>query len=185
LSRIAASALVCTGLMLRGDQRAADVFALYDWARRQDWVDPNRIAFAGWSHGAWSIMDALALGPEAGTATGISDLPAEPLAGLAAAFLVYTYAGYPALTTGRGWNGARPQVSALICGNDKVVGHRLPRRAFDRLEKDGVPIERLIFDDASHAFDDHQPSDPRSRYRPDLFEEAKAWYVQRLQTAFA
>jgi len=185
LSRLAATALVCTGLALRGDRRAADVYALYDWARRQEWVDPARIAFAGWSHGAWSIMDALALGADAGAVTGLSDLPGDPLDGLAAAFLVYTYAGYPALTTGRGWNGAKPQVSALICERDQVVGHRLLKRAFDRLEGDGVPVERLIFPDANHAFDDHQPSDPRSRYRPDLFEQAKAWYVERLKIAFA
>jgi dienelactone hydrolase len=184
LGRLSASALVCTGVMLRGDKRAADVYALYDWARNEPWIDPDRIAFAGWSHGAWTIMDALALGPDAARATGLSDLPPEPLAGLAAAFLVYTYAGYPALTTARGWNGARPAVSALICGNDKVVGHRLPARAFDRLERDGVPVERLVFEDASHAFDDESPNDPRSVHRPDLFDQAKAWYVERLKAAF-
>jgi dienelactone hydrolase len=75
-------------------------------------------------------------------------------------------------------------VSALICGNDKVVGHRLPARAFDRLERDGVPVERLVFEDASHAFDDESPNDPRSVHRPDLFDQAKAWYVERLKAAF-
>jgi dienelactone hydrolase len=90
LGRLSASALVCTGVMLRGDKRAADVYALYDWARNEPWIDPDRIAFAGWSHGAWTIMDALALGPDAARATGLSDLPPEPLAGVAAAFLVYT-----------------------------------------------------------------------------------------------
>jgi dienelactone hydrolase len=184
LGRFSASALVCTGVALRGDKRAADVFALYDWARNESWIDPDRIAFAGWSHGAWTIMDALALGSDAPRATGLNDLPEDPLQGLAAAVLVYTYAGYPALTTGRGWNGARPQVSALICERDQVVGHRLPKRAFERLERDGVPVERLIFPDARHAFDDPLPNDPRSKYRPDLFEEARAWYVERLRSAF-
>ena len=37
----------------------------------------------GWSHGGWTIMDALALRPgaEMARATRIDDLPAEPLEG--------------------------------------------------------------------------------------------------------
>jgi dienelactone hydrolase len=184
LGRLSASALVCTGLTLRGDKRAADVYALYDWARNESWVDPDRIAFAGWSHGAWTIMDALALGSDAPEATGLTDLPDDPLKGLAATVLIYAYAGYPALTTGRGWGPTRPPVSALICERDQVVGHRLPKRAFDRLERDGVAVERLIYPDARHAFDDPLPNDPRSIYRPDLFEQTKAWYVSRLRADF-
>jgi dienelactone hydrolase len=170
--------------MLRGDQRAADVFALYEWARSQPWVDSDKIAFAGWSHGAWTIMDALALGQDARRATGLSDLPDDPLAGLAGVVLIYTYAGYPSLTTRRGWPQARPPVAALVCGKDQVVGHRLPQRAYDRLAADGVPIERLVFADATHAFDDTAPNDPRSVHRPDLFQQARAWYVERLRAAF-
>lgn len=184
IGRLAASALVCTGLTLRGDKRSGDVFALYDWARRQPWVDQDRIAFSGWSHGAWTIMDALALGPDAAAASGLSDLPEDPLQGLAGAILVYTYAGYPSLTTKRGWHATRPPVSALICGRDQVVGNRLPHRAFDRLVADGVNVDRLVLDDATHAFDDTAPSDPRTKHRPDLFDQAKAWYAQRLRADF-
>ena len=48
----------------------------------------------GWSHGGWTIMDALALrsGAEMARATGIEDLPAEPLEGLARTMIVYPYA---------------------------------------------------------------------------------------------
>lgn len=185
ISRLQASALVCTGVLLRGHQRAADVFALYDWARRQPWVDPRRIAFSGWSHGAWTIMDALAMGEDAPRYTRLSDLPGRPLDGLAGAVLVYPYAGFPALTTARGWGHARPHTAALVCGKDQVVGSRLPFRALDRLERDGVSVARLVFDEATHAFDDDKPSDPRTRHRPDLFETARGWYVDQLKIAFA
>jgi dienelactone hydrolase len=184
LGRLSGSCLVCTGLALKGAQRAADVFALYDWARRQPWVDPARIAFAGWSHGAWTIMDALALGERAGRATRLTDLPPQPLEGLAAAVLVYPYAAYPALTIPHGWRGATPKVSALLCGKDQVVGVRFPARAIERLERDGVPVQRLIFPDATHAFDDDSANDPRARHRPDLVEQAQAWYAQQLKAAF-
>ena len=185
LNRLSASCLVCTGLRLKGAERAADVYALYHWARHEPWIDPGRIAFAGWSHGAWTIMDALALGPRAERYTGLTDLPAEPLQGLAAAVLVYPYAAYPAMTIPHGWHGATPKVSALLCGKDQVVGIRYPARAIDRLERDGVPVQRLIFPDATHAFDDEGANDPRAKHRPDLVEQAQAWYAQQLRAAFA
>jgi dienelactone hydrolase len=184
LNRLTGSCLVCTGLALKGAERAADVLALYHWARHEPWVDPDRIAFAGWSHGAWTIMDALALGEEAGRFTGLTDLPADPLRGLAAAVLVYPYAAYPARTIPHGWGAAKPKVSALLCGKDQVVGVRYPARAIDRIERDGVPVQRLVFPDATHAFDDEGANDPRARHRPDLVEQARAWYAQQLRAAF-
>lgn len=184
LTRLSASALVCTGAALRGAERAADVIALYDWARRQSWVEADRIAAAGWSHGAWALMDAIALGDRAGRACGLSDLPPEPMRGLAGAVLIYPYAAFPALTISRGWGPAKPSVAALLCGKDQVVGMRFPPRAVDRLEADGLSVDRLIFPDATHAFDDDGASDPRVRYRPDLFEQARAWYVASLRRAF-
>lgn len=186
ISRLRASALICTGVMLKGDQRASDVYALYHWARHEDWIDPERIALSGWSHGAWTIMDALAMDhDQARRITRLTDLPANPLDGLAAAILVYTYAGFPSLTTRRGWAQHPRRVSALICGKDAVVGHQLPTRAFDRLERDGVPVDRLFMPEATHAFDDDKPSDPRTKYRPDLLDQAKGWYGDQLRLAFA
>jgi dienelactone hydrolase len=183
LSRLAGSALVCTGAILRGAERAADLIATHHWAEGQSWVDPGRIAAAGWSHGAWSIMDALAAGPDAARFSGLADLPERPLARLAAAVLVYPYAGYPALTAARGWGDHRPPVAALLCGKDQVVGVRHPARAIDRLERDGVPVDRLFFADATHAFDDEGAAHPQARFRPDLLEQAKHWYVQALTRA--
>jgi len=185
LGRLTGSALVCTGAILQGAERSADLYALYDWARREPWVDPDRIAAAGWSHGSWAIMDALALGEHAEKFSRLSDLPAEPLDGLKAAILVYPYAGYPAITTNRGWGRTRPRVFALIGGKDQVVGHRLPGRAIDRLERDGLHVERLVFPDATHAFEDEKASDPRSRYRPDLRDQAVDWFQAALKSSFA
>jgi dienelactone hydrolase len=184
LTRLTGSCLVCTGLALQGAERAADVYALYHWARHEPWIDPARIAFAGWSHGAWTIMDALALGMAATRFTRLTDLPAQPLEGLAAAVLVYPYAAFPAKTIQHGWGGAKPRVSALLCGKDQVVGVRFPARAIDRLERDGVPVQRLVFPDATHAFDDEGANDPRARHRPDLVDQAKAWYAEQLKAAF-
>jgi dienelactone hydrolase len=85
ISRVAAIATVCTGARLHGRERAGDLYAATAWARAQTWADRDRIVAMGWSHGGWTIMDALALrsGAEMRRVTGLEGLPEEPLEGLA------------------------------------------------------------------------------------------------------
>lgn len=161
IGRAAAQLTVCTGLRLHGRARAADLVAALDWLAGRSEVDSARITAAGWSHGAWTIMDALAL-------AGDDPATAERLRSLAAVMLVYPYCGPPALTPRRGWSGPPPPVTAVVCGRDRVVGSRAPLRTLARLEADGVPVESHLFADATHSFDDDAASDPRTRYRPDL-----------------
>lgn len=182
MSRLDGSLVVCTGLALHGAERSADVYALYDWAQRQPFVDSRRIVAAGWSHGGWTIMDGLALRDRAPRFARLSDLPPDPLKGLAGAVLVYPYAAFPSMTHGRGWGECRPKVFALLCGKDQVVGTRFPQRTFERLDRDGHKVQRLEFPDATHAFDDAKASDPRSRYRPDLLAQAVDWYGAALRS---
>src|SRR5262245_56737940 len=60
ISRIAAFATVCTGAQLQGRERAGDLYAAIAWVRAQPWADRERIVAMGWSHGGWTIMEALA-----------------------------------------------------------------------------------------------------------------------------
>jgi len=167
ISRTAALATVCTGARLRGNERAGDLYAALHWARTQDWVDPDRMAAIGWSHGGWSIMDALALrtGREMRRATGISDLPEEPLIGLSSVMLVYPYAGIASLAGRRGWR-VSPQTTAILARRDSIVGFDTPRRAIERQRARGANIDVHIFDDATHAFEDEGAEHPQVRYNP-------------------
>jgi len=180
LTRLSGSTLVCTGVILHGPERAEDVFALYDWAQRQSWVDPSAIALAGWSHGGWTVMDALAMGERGSRYCRLSDLPARPLNGLAGAIAIYPYMGPGSLTRSLGWSQTRAPLYCLLAGRDQVVGTHFPPRALDRLERDGVEVHRLVLPDATHAFDDEGASDPRTRYRPDLRDQTAAWYGDAL-----
>jgi dienelactone hydrolase len=148
---------VCTGLRLRGSERAADLRSILDWLWRQPWADTDRIAAAGWSHGAWSIMEALA-----------ADDGHAGVAALKLAMLVYPYAGPLSQTTKRGWGRNRPVVLACLAGRDLVVGRLAPRRAISRLQSDGLSVELLEFADAGHCFDEDEAHPPGVAYRPDL-----------------
>ena len=169
ISRMAALATVCTGARLRGRERAGDLYAALHWACAQSWADPKRIVAAGWSHGSWTIMDGLALrsGEEMRRATGLVDLPEEPLAGLAGAFLVYPYAGAASFAGRRNWRLA-PQAIAIVAGRDHVVGVQAPRAALERQRARGAPIDIVHFPNATHAFEDGFAEDPRIRHDPEL-----------------
>lgn len=181
ISRHLAQMTVCTGLRLRGAERSADLFAALHWLERQDWIDKDRIVAAGWSHGAWTIMDALA---GAYASCGLLEGRPERLAMLRAVFLVYPYAGPPSLTARRGWGDHRPNVAAVLGTRDAVAGQLLPRRALDRLSRDGLEVELLLLDGATHAFDDPDGVDPRSRYSTQHTAKAEAFFADTLAAAF-
>jgi dienelactone hydrolase len=165
ISRVAAIATVCTGARLQGRERAGDLYATVAWARRQSWADRGRIAVIGWSHGGWTIMDALSLrtGEEMRRATGLNDLEGEPLEGLAATMIVYPYTGVGTYTGRRDWR-LSPRSTAIIAERDYIVGSS--RAALERQRARGTPMDIVLFENATHAFEDQHAEDPRVRYSP-------------------
>ena len=170
LRRQAALLTVCTGLRLRGAERAGDLPLALDWIAGRPWADPDRIAAAGWSHGAWSTMEALA-----------ADDGHRGMADLKLAVLFYPYAGPLARTAKHGWGRNRPAVLAYLGGRDLVVGRLAPRRAISRLQADGLSVELVEFEDAGHSFDDEVGRPPAAVYRPDLAAIARERYAAALK----
>jgi len=163
---------VCTGLRLRGAERAQDLRDALDWIAEQPWADAERVAAAGWSHGGWSLMEALA-----------ADDGHPGVAALKLAVLVYPYCGPLARTASAGWGRHRPRVLTCLGGRDQVVGRLAPRRAIDRLRADGLEVDLLEFEDAGHCFDDETGHPPGVAYRPDLAALLRERYVTALRRA--
>jgi dienelactone hydrolase len=173
IGSLQAYATVCTGLQLWGRERAGDLFAAMRWVRGQSWADPDCIVAAGWSHGGWTVLDAMALAPgaDAEAATRLSGLPEEPLAGLAGAFLVYPFAGPVSVARQRGLRvDAAP--FAIAGTNDSIVGGRSLARALQAMPTRGQPIAVEVFEGATHAFDEPGAKDVRVRHDPALTRRA-------------
>lgn len=182
ISRLQAYALVCTGAVIAGRERAGDLFAAMAWARKQGWADPNRIIAAGWSHGGWTINDALTFrdGAEMRRATGIADLSAEPLEGLAGTFLVYPYLALGTANK-RPWR-LRPRTHAIIGGKDSVAGGAAPRKVLAREKERGCALDITFLETATHAFDEPEARDVRVRYDSDLTARAHALYADFIRS---
>lgn len=171
-----AQALVCFGWRLWGRERAGDVLASLYWMKRQPWALSDRVVAAGWSHGAWTIMDALALGSGVADHANLTELPEDPLEGLTAAFLVYPWCGPAAQTNSRGW---RKPVSALmiLAEKDSVSGVRLPLKAAEMARRSGSTVETIIYPQATHSFDERRSINPTFEYSPDLTQRAIDTYA--------
>lgn len=176
ISRLEAYATVCTGSRLWGRERAGDLYAALAWARRQPWADANRMVAAGWSHGGWAVLDALALAPGAqmAAATKLADLPDEPLAGVVGAFLVYPYCGFGCVARRQGLRfDAAPL--AIVGSKDAIVGTGGLRATLEALPAPSrVRVE--WFEGATHAFDEPEAKDLRVRYDAALTARAHGLY---------
>jgi len=180
IRRPEAIATICTGLRLWGRERAGDLYAGLEWLRRQSWADGQFLA-AGWSHGGWTVLDAMALRPEQRARyTKFDRLPPDPLAGLAGAFLLYPYLGVAALAPRQGLAHAAP-VRAIIGGRDLTVGAAAPLAALRGLSARGAAAEAILFETATHDFDEACVEGglraPGSRYDAALTAQAQRLFL--------
>lgn len=167
-SREFALATVCTGLLLRGAERAGDVLAALDGVSRRRDVDPSKLAVAGWSHGGWSIMEAMSA-DRSGPALGVADPGAVSLDGVVAAWLAYPYVGIAALNRMRPWRHC-PKTVGVIARTDHLTTVRNAERVHAMIRDCGAEVETWIAE-GTHAFD--EPTGvPPMRYDPDLAAEA-------------
>lgn len=182
INKAQASALICSGLQLWGRERAGDIFVALDWARGQDWVDGDKLSLAGWSHGGWSVMDALALGGEVGKYAKITDLSGDLLAGVDSVFLVYPWCGAGAQTPSRGW--LKPmRTLMLLAEKDSVAGVRFPLRALAAAEKSGASAQSIVYPGATHCFDEKVTLNPTFKYDPVDTAKATNLYAEWISAA--
>jgi acetyl esterase/lipase len=57
-----------------------------------------------------------------------------------------------------------PRSTAIIAERDYIVGSS--RAALERQRARGAPMDIVLFENATHAFEDQHAEDPRVRYSP-------------------
>jgi dienelactone hydrolase len=169
--RVTGGVGVCSGLALWGRARAVDVAASLAYLRGLPFVDPARIAAVGWSHGGWSVLDALALADRR--------TPKDErltLTGLRAVVALYPYCGRASLARD-GWRIRVPTL-LLLAGADETVSAQDCRRMAQRQQRAGRPVRAVTYPGAGHDFDYDDDGDDMApaatRPNPDAVATARA-----------
>lgn len=157
-SRQFAMATVCTGLLLRGWERAGDILASIDGVSRRADVDASTLLVAGWSHGGWGIMEAMSADRDRPGALGLADAGAVSLDGVRAAYLAYPYVGIAALNRMRPWRHC-PKTLAVIAARDHLTTVRNAERVHAMVRNCGAEVETWIAD-GTHSFDEPMTAPP-------------------------
>ena len=181
-SRTFAMATVCTGVLLRGYERAGDVLAaIAAMSRRRD-VDATCLAVAGWSHGGWSIMEAMSEDLSRPGAVGLADATSVDLTSVKAAFLAYPYVGFAAVNRMRPWRHC-PKVLAVVARTDHLTTVRNAERVHDMVRNCGAEVETWVAD-GTHSFDEPMTAPPM-RYDAALSHEALLRFARLLEDTAA
>lgn len=153
--------LVCAGQLLTGTERAADLAVALDDVRRLDFVDPDRVALVGASHGGWAVLDLLALAhagePPPILRTWPGGIAANGLAGLRAAVLFYPYCGALSRAAEPGWTTEAPLLFLLVV-NDRIAPEADCLALVERLRARGAAVEVASFEGVTHGFDQREKS---------------------------
>lgn len=148
--------LVCTGQLLSGAERAADVAVTLDAVRGMAFADPDRIALIGASHGGWAVQDFLTLSEGRRPPPLLTRWPpgqgrqAPP--GVIAALTLYPYCGPASLAARRGWRADIP-VLMLLVEDDTITGDRPCAGLAARQAAAGRPVKTHLFTGVTHGFD--------------------------------
>ncbi|MBU1348375.1 MAG: dienelactone hydrolase family protein [Alphaproteobacteria bacterium] len=166
---------VCTGLLLRGGTRAGDVMAAATGVKSLPDVDPGRIVLAGWSHGAWAIMDLMTEKLERRGEAMIVDPANADLGGVVGAFMPYPYVAFPARSRWFRWRRALDAL-VIIPTRDHLADRAVYERALDHAREAGSKIEEWLVD-ATHAFDEPGLTHPKIRHDPKATAESIRRFV--------
>lgn len=183
IGRFAAMTQVCAALRLMGQERAADVFAALEIARGVPAIDSQHIVLAGWSHGGWTLLDAMSFVSEDRRPTALSDGEAG-FDGVVRIVPIYPYCGFPARASGRIGAGL-PPVDMILAGRDMVAPNGDCIRLAEQAEAHGADIAVEVWEGLTHAFDDTDAPalDPRMEYNAEAAARLRARLIGILAQA--
>ena len=162
---------MCSGSRVLGPERAGDVLISLSDARKLSFVDPERMALLGWSHGGWTLMELLAFDPPRSLPAALQDTSGEGLEGVRGIVLVYPYCGFASL--GTSW---RPRIPTLfLLGEaDRLADHEPCLESANEMLEAGYPIRSHVFPGADHGFDVAGTEEhPNPGYQPQAARETR------------
>jgi dienelactone hydrolase len=157
---------VCTGTLLQGYRRAADVLAGVDLLAADPRVDHRHLRIASWSHGGWAVGDLATLrDPGDGSFK-------RTMADVEAMYFTYPFCGFPSQGGRRAWTW-KGGVRFVFAEIDTVQSAAGCGPMVERARAAGSRVETVTFPGVTHAFDERLKL-PDSTFKFDAAATARA-----------
>jgi len=141
---------VCDGKALHGHERTADLYLAIEFAKQIERADADNITLLGYSHGAWSILEALHGQNEPMPA--ISDDLTLSIDGVRSVIAYYPYCGGAARYSYRD-TGFKVPTLIYTAGLDKITKVEPCAAYVNKQQALDSPIKHVHFETVSHGFD--------------------------------
>ncbi|WP_263078223.1 dienelactone hydrolase family protein [Endozoicomonas sp. Mp262] len=151
---------VCSGYALWGSERAGDLYIALNFIKHHPLANTNKVAILGYSHGGWTILDALSYNGK--LPRGLDSAPEDLFSMIKAAVVYYPYCGYPSRAR---YSFSSPiPLLAIHAGQDSTVDPEACTHLMTSWQNQGLPITSITYPNIKHCFDiaGHKNFDPKA-----------------------
>mgnify|MGYP003316369115 FL=1 len=154
MTRRTAIRTVCSGVDLQGQERAGDVYSILTNLDQYSWIDKENIFVAGWSHGAYTLMDFMTMNDNL-IPSNILDFDQQAIPKIKGKITFYPHCGILNLSQKYPWRTKTPSI-VFLADQDGFGLATQPTDCidlFDSMNKEEKYIDYYLMENSTHVFD--------------------------------
>ena len=157
MNRRTAIRTVCSGFDLQGQERAGDVYSVLANLDQFSWIDNDNIFIAGWSHGAYTLMDFMTMNDDL-VPSNILDFNQNAIPRIKGKITFYPHCGILNLSQKYKWRTRTPSL-VFLADQDGFGLATQPSdciELFQSMNKNEKYIDYYLMENSTHVFDSEQ-----------------------------
>ena len=157
MNRRTAIRTVCSGFDLQGQERAGDVYSVLANLDQFSWIDNDNIFIAGWSHGAYTLMDFMTMNDDL-VLSNILDINQNAIPRIRGKITFYPHCGILNLSQKYKWRTRTPSL-VFLADQDGFGLATQPSdciELFQLMNKREKHIDYYLMENSTHVFDSEQ-----------------------------
>ena len=157
MNRRTAIRTVCSGFDLQGQERAGDVYSVLANLDQFSWIDNDNLFIAGWSHGAYTLMDFMTMNDDL-VPSNILDFNQNAIPRIKGKITFYPHCGILNLSQKFKWREKIPSL-VFLADQDGFGLATQPSdciELFDSMNKNEKHIDYYLMENSTHVFDSEQ-----------------------------
>ena len=157
MNRRTAIRTVCSGVDLQGQERAGDVYSVLANLEQFSWIDNDNLFLAGWSHGAYTLMDFMTMNDDL-VPSNILDFNQNTIPRIKGKITFYPHCGILNLSQKYKWRTRTPSL-VFLADQDGFGLATQPSdciELFQSMNKNEKYIDYYLMENSTHVFDSEQ-----------------------------